>query len=115
MRKPRRVRIVGRREPFPRIINVVLQTLVAIVASIIGVLASLSTLVMLAAGMANAKPAHLAQGKFMMWSIVAMQVLALAAAIWLMVKHKPWPAAAVGIVPLAAVIVLIVVLVVIEW
>ncbi|GJQ31000.1 MAG: hypothetical protein HBSAPP03_28840 [Phycisphaerae bacterium] len=89
--------------------------LLAIVASIVGLLSSLTTLVMLMAGMANAKPAHLQQGKMMMWGIVLMQAIAIAGAVWLMVKHKPWYAAATGIFPLAAVVVLVIVLVWIEW
>lgn len=101
--------------PLRRIASVILQSLVAIFASIVGLLSSLTTLVMLMAGMANAKPAHLEQGKWMMWGIVLMQVVALGAAIWLMVKHKPWVATVAGIFPLVAVVVLVVVLVKIEW
>lgn len=87
----------------------------AILASVTGLLASLSMLVMIAAGLANAKPQQITQGKWMMWSIVAVQVLTLIASIWLMVKHKPWPASIVGIFPLVGVITLIIVLVKIEW
>ena len=94
---------------------VMVQTLVAIVATIVGVISSLCMLVLLMAGLANAKPAQLQQGKWMMWGIVAVQVAALAAAVWLMVRHKPWWASAAGIAPLAVVIVLIVILVKIEW
>lgn len=92
-----------------------LQTLVAILASIVGVLSSLCTLVLFTAGMANAKPAHLQQGKMMMWGIVLVQVVALTAAVWLMVKHKPWLASAAGIAPLVVAVVLIAILVKIEW
>lgn len=92
-----------------------LAYLVAIAASIVGLLGSLSTLVLLAAGMANAKPAHLLQGKAMMWGILLMEAASLGLAIWLMVKHRPWPAATVGAFPLVAVIALITILWVIEW
>lgn len=91
------------------------QTLVAILASIAGLLSSLCMLILFMAGLANAKPAQLQQGKWMMWGIVAVQVVSLAAAVWLMVKHKGWYASAAGIFPLVVVIVLIVILVKIEW
>jgi len=91
------------------------QTLVAILASIAGVLSSLCMLVLLMAGLANAKPAQLQQGKWMMWGIVAVQVLSLAAAVLLMVRHKLWLASAAGIAPFVVVVVLIVILVKIEW
>ena len=91
------------------------QTLVAILASIAGLLSSLCMLVLFMAGLANAKPAQLQQGKWMMWGIVAVQVLSLAAAVWLMVKHKPWIASAAAITPFVVVVVLIVILVKIEW
>ena len=94
---------------------VMVPTLVAIAASIIGMLSSLCMLVLFMAGLANAKPAQLQQGKWMMWGIVAVQVVSLAAAVWLMVKQKGWHASAVGIFPTVVVIVLIVILVKIEW
>lgn len=92
-----------------------LQLLTPIAASIIGLLGSLSTLVLLMAGMANAKTAHLQQGKWMMWGIVIVQALSLTAAVWLMVRHKPWHASIAGIFPLIVVVVLIGILVEIEW
>jgi hypothetical protein len=72
-------------------------------------------LILLMAGLANAKPAQLQQGKWMMWGIVAVQVVALSAAVLLMLKHKPWMASAAGIAPFVVVVVLIVILVKIEW
>jgi cell division protein FtsW (lipid II flippase) len=92
-----------------------IPTIVAILASITSVLTSLGTIVMIMAGLANSKPAQLTQGKWMMWSIVAVQAIALAASIWLMMKHKPWPATIVGIIPFVCVVALLVVLVKIEW
>lgn len=91
------------------------QTLVAILASIVGIMSSLGMLILLMAGLANAKPAQLQQGKWMMWGIVAVQVVALTGAVWLMLKHKPWMASAAGITPFVVVVVLIVILVKIEW
>jgi uncharacterized membrane protein YfhO len=92
-----------------------MQNVAAVAASIIGGISTLSMLVLLMAGLANAKPAQVQQGKWMMWSLVLLQVVVLAVGIVLMVKHKPWPAAIVGISPLMVVIVLIVILVKIEW
>jgi hypothetical protein len=92
-----------------------IPNIVAILASVTSVLTSLGTIVMIMAGLANAKPGQVEQGKWMMWSIVAVQAIALAASIWLMMKHKPWPATIVGMIPFVCVITLIVVLVKIEW
>ena len=92
-----------------------LPAIVAILASVTSVLTSLCMLVMIMAGLANAKPAQLEQGKWMMWGIVAVQVLSLAAAVWLMVRHKHWPASIAGIVPFVAVVTLVIVLVKLEW
>ncbi|MBL0869679.1 MAG: hypothetical protein IBJ18_03785 [Phycisphaerales bacterium] len=92
-----------------------LQILPAISASFIGLLSSLGMIVMLMAGMANAKERQLRQGKRMMLAIAVMEVAALAGAVWLMVEDRPWLASAVGIFPLVAVVVLLIVLVKIEW
>jgi len=92
-----------------------MQIVVSIFASIVGAFSTLSMIVLLAAGLANSKPAQLQQGKWMMLGLLILQLVVLAGAIVLMVKHKPWAAAAVGISPLAVVIVLFVILVMIEW
>ena len=92
-----------------------LSLFVAILASVTSVLSSLCALVMMMAGLANSTPAQLEQGKWMMWGIVAVQVLSLAVAIWLMVRQKHWPASIVGIIPFVAVVTLVIVLVKIEW
>lgn len=92
-----------------------MQIVVSGFASLVGVFSTLCMIVLLAAGLANAKPAQLQQGKWMMWGLFLLQLVVLVGAIVLMVKHKPWPAAAVGISPLAVVIVLVVILVMIEW
>ena len=44
-------------------------------------MSTLSTLVLLMAGLANSKPAQIQQGKWMMWSLVLLQIVVLAAAI----------------------------------
>ncbi|MGQ0627181.1 MAG: hypothetical protein ACT4PL_03665 [Phycisphaerales bacterium] len=93
----------------------ILQTLVAIVASVLGLLSSLSMLVMLMAGLANAKEGQIQQGKWMMLGIAVLAAGSLGAAIWLIVKHKPWHAAAAGILPMPVVVALFVVLLLIEW
>ena len=93
----------------------IMQIIASIFASIVGVFSTLSMIVLLAAGLANAKPGQVQQGKWMMLGLLILQVAVLAGAIVLMVKQKPWPAAAVGISPLAVVIVLLVILVKIEW
>ncbi|HLO41520.1 MAG TPA: hypothetical protein VK176_10890 [Phycisphaerales bacterium] len=93
----------------------ILQFIAAIVASIVGVLSSLTMLILLMAGLANAKPAHLQQGKWMMWGIILVQAISLTAAVWLMVRHRHWHAAIAGVSPLIIVIVLIIILVKIEW
>ena len=92
-----------------------MQNVAAVAASIIGGISTLSMLVLLMAGLANSKPAQLQQGKWMMLGLLILQLVVLVGAIVLMVKHKPWPAAIVGISPLMVVIVLIVILVKIEW
>ncbi|MBX3380764.1 MAG: hypothetical protein KF805_11785 [Phycisphaeraceae bacterium] len=92
-----------------------MQIVASVFASLVGVFSTLCMIVLLAAGLANAKPAQLQQGKWMMWGLFLLQLVVLVGAIVLMVKHKPWPAAAVGISPLAVVIVLVVILVMIEW
>lgn len=92
-----------------------MQIAASIFASLVGVFSTLCMIVLLAAGLANAKPAQIQQGKWMMWGLLILQLVVLVGAIVLMVKHKPWPAAAVGISPLVVVIVLIVILVVTEW
>jgi hypothetical protein len=92
-----------------------LQLIAAISASILGVVSSLFTIVFLMAGLANAKPPAIQQGKSMMLGIVIFQAIALIAAIWLMTHRKHWYASVVGISPLVAVIVLIIVLVKLEW
>lgn len=94
---------------------VILQLIVAIVASIIGVLGSLSMLLILALGLANAKPANIQQAKWMALGIGVVQLASLAIAIWLMTRDKHWYAAGAGIFPLFAVIALTIVLVRIEW
>lgn len=96
-------------------VGVMLQYLPAILALIVGVLSSLSMIVLLMAGMANANDAHLRQGKRMMLSIALMQLVVIAGCVWLMLVDRPWTASAVGIFPLVAVVVLIVILVKIEW
>lgn len=92
-----------------------MQIAASIFASLVGVLSTLCMIVLLAAGLANAKRGQVQQGKWMMLGLLILQVAVLAGAIVLMVKEKPWPAAAVGISPLAVVIVLLVILVMIEW
>ncbi|MBL8874390.1 MAG: hypothetical protein JNM86_01185 [Phycisphaerae bacterium] len=92
-----------------------MQIAASIFASLVGVFSTLCMIVLLAAGLANAKLPQIQQGKWMMWGLLIFQILVLTGAIWLMVKHKPWPAAAVGISPLVVVIALIVILVVTEW
>ncbi|MBN8599056.1 MAG: hypothetical protein J0L78_15395 [Planctomycetes bacterium] len=92
-----------------------MQIVASIFASLVGVFSTLCMIVLLAAGLANAKPPQIQQGKWMMWGLLIFQILVLTGAIWLMVKHKPWPAAAVGISPLVVVIALIGILVVTEW
>jgi hypothetical protein len=94
---------------------VILQIFVAIVASAIGVLSSLTMLVLLAASLANAKPANIQQAKWMALGIGLVQVASLVGAIWLMNRDKHWHAAATGIFPLFAVIALVIVLIRIEW
>lgn len=96
-------------------VGVMLQYLPAILALIVGAFSSLSMIVLLMAGMANSKEDHLRQGKRMMLAIALMQLAVLVAGVWLMVADRPWSASAVGIFPLVAVVVLIVILVKIEW
>jgi hypothetical protein len=98
-----------------RIDQVMLQLLAAIVASIVGVLSSLTTIVFLMTSLANAKPLAIQQGKGMMWGIVAVQAICLTLAIWLMTRHKHWYASMAGIFPLVVVVVLIIILVKLEW
>ncbi len=92
-----------------------LQLPLAIVATLVGMLSSLCMLVMLMAGLANAKPSHIQQGKWMMWGIVLVQVAAAILAVWLMVHRRHWSACIAGIVPLVVVVLLVVILVKIEW
>ncbi len=94
---------------------VILQVILAIVACVIGVLSSLTMLVLLAASLANAKPASIQQAKWMALGIGVVQFASLVGAIWLMNHDKHWYAAATGIFPLFAVIALVIVLIGIEW
>lgn len=95
--------------------GVMLQFILAIISLLIGMLASLCMLVLMMAGLANANEAHLRQGKWMMWGIVVVQLLALIAAIWLMVQRKHMVASVAGFVPVVVVVALLVILVKIEW
>lgn len=92
-----------------------LHALVAIITSALGLVGSFGMLVLLMAGMANAKPDHIQQGKAMMWGIAIMQVVCLAGAIWLWTLRRPWHASAAGLAPLLIVAILLTVLVVVEW
>lgn len=92
-----------------------LQFILAIISSIIGMLASLCMLVLMMAGMANAKEAHLQQGKWMMWGIVAVQLLSLVGAILLMMQRRHVLASGVGLVPVVVVVTLLIILIQIEW
>lgn len=107
--------IAGPAPAIRRTKSAMIPYIAAILASVTSVLGSLCMLVLLMAGLANAKPAQLTQGKWMMWGIVAVQVLSLAITVWLMLRHKPWPASIVGMSPLVCVITLLIVLVAIEW
>ena len=92
-----------------------IQLFAAIAARLIGLLSSLSMLVMLMAGLANSKPPQIQQGKWMGLGILVVQVLSLAAAVWLMTQRRNLHASIAGLVPLACVVVLLIVLVRIEW
>lgn len=92
-----------------------LQFILAIISSLIGMLASLCMLVLMMAGLANSNEVHLRQGKWMMWGIVAVQIISLVVAIWLMVQRKHAFACAAGFLPVVVVITLLVVLIKIEW
>lgn len=95
--------------------DVMLQFILAIISSLFGMLASLCMLVLMMAGLANSNDVHLRQGKCMMWGIVAVQVVSLIAAIWLMVQRKHLVASMAGFVPVVVVVTLLVILIKIEW
>lgn len=92
-----------------------LQFALAILSTLAGLLASLTTLVFLMAAMANASQTEVRQGKFMMLGVAAAQIAALLLSIWLMAERKHLPAAIVGILPLVGVVTLFIVLLNIEW
>ena len=92
-----------------------IQLFAAIAASLIGLLSSLCMLVMLMAGLANSSESELRQGKWMGLGVLLVQVLSLAASVWLMPQRRHLHASIAGLVPLACVIMLIIVLVVFEW
>ena len=91
------------------------QEIFAILSMIVGILASLTILVMLMAGGANSSEAQIRQIKWMMLSVAVVQVLALAGSIWLLIEHRGGLACAAGILPFVYAVVLVTVLVKLEW
>ena len=91
------------------------QAIFAILSMIVGILASLTILVMLMAGGANSSEAQIRQIKWMMLSVAVVQVLALAGSIWLLIEHRGGLACAAGILPFVYAVVLVTVLVKLEW
>ena len=91
------------------------QAIFAILSMIVGILASLTMLVMLMAGGANSSEAQIRQIKWMMLSVAVVQVLALAGSIWLLIEHRGGLACAAGILPFVYAVVLVTVLVKLEW
>lgn len=87
----------------------------SILSCVIGMLSSLSMLVLLMGGLANAKETQIRQGKMMMLGIAVVEAISLAIAVWLMVQRKHGYASIAGAMPLAVVITMIVILVKIEW
>lgn len=92
-----------------------MPTIAAVLSNILGVLASLTMIILLLVSAANAKPEMLAQIKWMSLSIAGLEVISLGVSIWFLTHQRPWQAAIAGIVPLLAVIVLVIVLVKMEW
>lgn len=92
------------------------MAVVAAVMSIgIGLLATLTMLVMLIAGGANSTPAEITQIKWMMIGVALVGLVGLVGGIWGIVAGRPWLGAGFGIAPLVASIALVVVLVKLEW
>lgn len=92
-----------------------MQLVLAILSMIIGGISSLTMLVMLMAGGANATPAHIRQIKWMMVSVLVVQVLSLVGSIWLLIEQRGWSSCIVGLIPFIYAIVLVTVLVKLEW
>ena len=92
-----------------------MNLILPILSMLIGGISSLTTLVMLLAGGANSTPTQIRQIKWMIASVVLVQVLALAGSIWLLIEKRGWPSCFVGVSPLIFAIVLVIVLVKIEW
>lgn len=92
-----------------------MASVLAVLSTIAGCLATLTMLVMLMAGGANASPAHITQIKWMMLGISAVGVAGLVGGIWAVVAGRPWLGAGLGGLPVVVVVVLVVVLVKLEW
>lgn len=92
-----------------------LSTILAIVALLIGFVATGVMLVMLMASGANAGDAQIRQLKWLLASVVFVQSISLGGMIGLLIVERAWWAVGVGILPAAYAIALTAVLVKLEW
>lgn len=92
-----------------------LPTILAIVALLIGFVATGVMLVMLMASGANASEVQIRQLKWMLASVVFVQSIALGGMIGLLIVDRAWWAVGAGILPAAYAITLTTILVKLEW
>ena len=92
-----------------------LAMIVAIASMLVGVLATLVMIVMFLAGGANATEAAIRQTKWMMASVVVVQVVSLIGSIALLNAGRSGLACTAALAPVAYAIVLVTILVKIEW
>lgn len=84
----------------------------AVVAIVLGVIASACMFVLLVAGAPNSTPEAIRNIKVLMLSVAVVGFAGCSAAIWLLFIGRPWTAAGAGISPAVYVVVLLVVLLV---
>lgn len=92
-----------------------LATIFTVVSMVIGLVASLTMIVMFLAGSANSDPIALRQMKWMAASVILVQFMALGGSIGLLIVDHRWMACGTGLFPAIFVIILTIVLVRIEW
>jgi len=92
-----------------------LPTILSVVAMLIGLVASVTMILMFLFGAANSDPVQIRQMKWMVASVIFVQCLSLGSSIGLLVVERHWLACGAGLFPALYAIVLTTVLVRMEW
>ncbi len=87
-----------------------LALVAAILGIVVGALGTLAWLVLLVASAPNSSPQQAQMIKWLMIAAAVIGVAAVVAGIWLTVAGHAWPAAAIGALPMAALIAGVVIL-----